>query len=67
MLAVRSHTRYRFAISDPRSLEVAWKWIYEATRKLVRNFALHVNIERALTNGLIWYDTPLEDRPIVCV
>ncbi|KAI1786912.1 hypothetical protein LXA43DRAFT_1064740 [Ganoderma leucocontextum] len=51
--------------SDSHFLEDGWKWIYEVTRKLVRDFPLHVHIERVLINGVLWCDTPIEERPIV--
>ncbi|PIL27799.1 hypothetical protein GSI_10952 [Ganoderma sinense ZZ0214-1] len=49
---------------NSHAFEKAWDWIYESTRSLVRQFALHVNVERALTNGIVWSDIDLDERPI---
>ena len=53
-----------FVISSSQAFEKGWDWIYETTRSLVRHFALHVNVERALTNGIIWSDVDPDERPI---
>lgn len=53
-----------FVLSSSRAFEKGWDWIYDTTRTLVRHFALHVNVERALTNGIIWSDVDPNERPI---
>lgn len=60
-------TTQAFIDSNLHSLEAGWKLIYDATCKLVRNFASHVHVKHALTNGLIWSNMDLEEQPALCI
>ena len=53
---------------DGHSLSTSCTDLRDNTRcASIRNFALHVNIEGAWTNGLIWCDTAIDDLSIMCL